>query len=175
VSALFPTPAADFDHPLEMLDDCHDRVRRNCALAGRIAEHLRTRGADEDAAGAARSVLRYFTLAARNHHDDEEKDLFPAMLSAADASERPAVQALVDRLVAEHVALGHLWAAMRTRLELVADGRDAEIPEAQAKEFAAAYERHIQLEEAELLPLAKRLLDPVTLARVGHAMAERRK
>ena len=174
MTSLFPTPTADFEHPLEMLDGCHDRVRRNCALAARIAEHLERRGADEEAAAAARSVLRYFELAARNHHMDEEHDLFPALLSAADAKERPAVQALVDRLLVEHAMLGELWHDMRAHLELVAEGRDARIPEALAREFAAAYERHIAFEEAELLPLAARLLDSATLARIGHSMAERR-
>ena len=31
MTALFPTPAADFDHPIDMLDGCHERILRNCA------------------------------------------------------------------------------------------------------------------------------------------------
>lgn len=174
MSELLRSPVADFDHPIDVLDDCHERVRRNCALAARIAAHLESRGLDEEARTAARSVLRYFGEAARNHHLDEERDLFPALILAADSRSRPAVQALVDRLKAEHVALGQLWDDVRVRLELIAEGRDATIPEELAKEFTDAYERHIVLEESQLLPLARATLTDDALCRLGIAMAERR-
>jgi hemerythrin-like domain-containing protein len=174
MNELLRTPAADFDHPIDLLDGCHERVRRNCALAARISAQLESRGVDEEVRTAARSVLRYFGEAARNHHLDEESDLFPALILAADSDSRPAAQALVDRLKAEHVALGHLWDDMRVRLELIAEGQDATIPEELAKEFTDAYERHIVLEEAELLPLARLSLDDEALSRLGIAMAERR-
>ena len=64
---------------------------------------------------------------------------------------------------------------LRAHLELVAGERDADIEPTQVKEFAAAYERHIRLEEAQLLPLARKLLDVETLGRIGRTMAERRK
>ena len=163
--AILPGPAAGFDHPIDILDGCHERIRRQCTTIARIAEHLAAKGADDEAREAARNVMRYFDTAGANHHRDEEEDLFPALLAAApEASTR----ALVERLQADHVRLDGSWKEMRARLERLAVDAEA------ARAFAASYDRHIALEEAELLPLARRVLDAKALARMGERMAGRR-
>jgi len=48
------------------------------------------------------------------------------------------------------------------------------LPAADVEAFAALYERHIRVEEDELLPMAARLLSDEELARIGRAMRERR-
>lgn len=158
--ALFPTPAAGFDHPLEILDGCHERVRRFSALAVRIAERIASNGFDDEARTAARSVMRYFDEAGPNHHRDEEDDLFPALGDCAPE--------LVERLRAEHRQLEALWREVRAGLEA------GTLAVALAESFTLAYRRHIETEERELLPLARRVLDERTIAKLGRAMAVRR-
>lgn len=171
---LFPTPAADFDHPLDILDGCHERIRRQCATLGKISEHLM---AGRDAAPAqesARAIIRYFDTAGMHHHHDEEEDLFPALEAAAPEAERAAVRELTGRLRQDHVRLDAQWSEMRANLCAIAEGRQWHLDARMAQAFAAAYDRHIATEEAELLPLARRLLDEEATRRMGAHMAERR-
>lgn len=174
MDSLFPTPAAGFDHPIDVLDGCHERILRNCALVERIAAHVATKGPDTEAATAAAGVIRYFETAGANHHRDEEDDLFPALQQYAPSAELNAVYDLIFRLKADHKRLDALWADMRLRLSAVAEGRDGKLDAAVAAAFTAAYQHHIALEEAELLPLARRVLDESLLRALGGRMARRR-
>ena len=61
-------------------------MQRFAALLGRLAEHLGTHGANEDAQVTATSIRRYFNEAAPRHHEDEEVDLFPRRASASTPS-----------------------------------------------------------------------------------------
>jgi len=174
MSELFPSPTAGFDHPIEMLVACHERVRRNCELVQRIAERLEDEGPDEEVRLAAAAVLRYFDVAGRDHHRDEEDDLFPALLAAAPVTSRPGVESLVARLLSDHRNLDRLWSQVRPQLEALSQSRPPSLPPALALAFARAYDDHIAEEEAVLLPLARRLIPTDTIARLGASMAARR-
>ena len=174
MKALFPSPAAGFDHPIDILDGCHERILRNCELVERIAAHVAAKGPDEEARTAAAGVIRYFDTAGANHHRDEEQDLFPALQQYAPSAELNAVFALIFKLRTDHRTLDALWIDMRTRLARIVDGRDGDLPPATAAHFHAAYRHHIALEEAELLPLARRVLEPQVVAALGGRMAARR-
>ena len=164
----------DFDHPIEMLDQCHQRIRRTCDLLVRIAAHIRTHGCDSDARDAAMMVVRFFDTAGANHHRDEEDDLFPALVHYVPSTELNATRCLIFKLRAQHAELDTMWAAMRPLAVAVTAGRDSELTVEMAQSFAAATERHIATEEAELLPLARRVLGEPLLALVGASMARRR-
>lgn len=168
--ALFRTAAADFDHPLEMLAACHDRIEERCDLLERLIGHLRQRGADREAQQAAANVIRYFDTAGENHHEDEEDDLFPRLL----ARDPQAAEALVSRLLAEHRDMRAAWAGLRATLSRIAAGESALLDAGAVERFGTLYRRHIDIEERELLPLAERLLDVNALAATGEAMARRR-
>ena len=174
MDALFPSPAAGFDHPIEILDGCHERIRRNCATIERIAAHLQAAGADADAAIAAKGVVRYFDTAGADHHRDEEDDLFPTLANHVPSLELNAVFALLAKLRADHRRLEALWSDMRRRLASIERGRDGGLTPAIARTFAETYERHIALEESQLLPIARRVLDPALAAALGGRMARRR-
>lgn len=174
MKALRSLPSASFDHPIEILDACHQKILRNCDLVERIAAHVAEKGPDEEARTAAAGVIRYFDTAGANHHRDEEQDLFPALQQYAPSSELNAVFALIFKLRTDHRKLDALWSDMRTRLARIVDGRDGDLPPAVAAHFHAAYLHHISLEEAELLPLARRVLEPRIVAALGGRMAARR-
>lgn len=168
---LFRTAAADFDHPLEMLAACHDRIEERCALLHRLCQHIRDVGVDAQARQAAENVMRYFDTAGENHHLDEEVDLFPLLIEA----DRGACAALVAHLRREHGQMREAWAALRARLLRIAGGESAAALEAEEVErFTTLYRGHIDLEERELLPAAQRLLDAPALTCAGEAMAKRR-
>lgn len=172
----FSSPSASTEAPLEMLAACHGRVEQQCRTLLRLPPHLQAYGADESARQAARAVMRYFDTAAQDHHDDEEQDLFPALLATTTnmTENAPRVRALTQALVADHQRIGGLWRQLRLALAAVAESQSAELSLEQVQEFAAAYRRHIELEEGELLPLAAKLLAPADIGRIGAAMRQRR-
>lgn len=164
----------DFDHPIEMLDQCHQRIRRTCDLLARIAAHIRSHGCDGDARDAALMVVRFFDTAGANHHRDEEEDFFPALVHYVPSAELNAVRCLVFKLRAQHAELDAMWAGLRPFVVAIAAGRESELTVDLAQSFSAATERHIATEEEELLPLARRVLGEPLLARLGVSMARRR-
>lgn len=161
---------ADFDHPLEMLSACHDRIEERCDLLHRLVNHLAAAGCDEQARQAAMSVLRYFDSAGQHHHEDEEQDVFPALRATGEAG---AAQ-LVAKLRAEHAEMGRAWERLRFTLATLAAGTGAGLQADEVKSFTTLYRDHIAHEETELLPLARNLLDESTLRAIGGAMAKRR-
>ena len=164
--------AADFDHPLEMLSACHDRVKDRIDTLERLVAHLPEHGCDEQARQAAANVMRYFDTAGEHHHADEECDLFPA-IERTRAHDAPSV-ALLGRLREEHVRLRGLWQALRPELQSIAAGSSASLDAALIERFGALYRQHIDLEELELLPLAEEVLGESVTATLGGAMARRR-
>jgi len=167
---LFPSPAAGYDAPFEMLSACHGRVRRMLDLLRRLRAHLATHGADAQARQAAADVMRYFDLAAPAHHEDEERHVFPALL-AADAARW---QALVTRLQADHRAMAAQWPVLREALAEVADGRLPPALDAAGEAFAALYAAHLDAEDRQAFPAAAAAASPADQAAMGREMAARR-
>ena len=169
-----PVPGAGFEVPLEMLSACHLRIAHQCSTLRRLVPHLVAHGADEQAGAAAASVIRYFETAARDHHADEEEDLFPALIESMAGSDPVCLRELTRGLAAEHRELEARWRPLRSVLDRVAANEDASLVASDVEAFVQLYERHIEREEIELLPMAARLLSDEELDRIGRAMRERR-
>jgi hemerythrin-like domain-containing protein len=167
-------PAVGFEVPLEMLAACHGRVQHQCETLQRLLAHLRSQGADRSAQEAAHAVVRYFDTAARHHHEDEEQDLFPALLESMAGSDAVCLRELTAALCHDHRLLEQRWAALRQRLSQIAEGGTSTLEVDEVAGFVQLYEQHIAREEAELLPMAARLLSDVELDRIGLAMRTRR-
>lgn len=167
-------PVAGFEVPLEMLAACHGRVQHQCETLLRLVPHIATHGPDQSAQEAAAAVMRYFDTAARHHHEDEEQDLFPALLESMAGSDAVCIHALINALCADHRALESHWATLRLALAQVLAGTSSSLPSATVQAFVGLYSRHIDREQAELLPMAARLLSDTELDRVGLAMRARR-
>lgn len=167
-------PAAGTEAPLEMLSACHGRVERQCATLRRLAAHLETHGADTQARSAAASVMRYFDTSAVHHHEDEEVDLFPALVESMAGSDAVCIRELTEALVQDHRALEIAWRRVRAALERIAAGEAAPLARDEVEALVGLYEGHIEREETELLPMAARLLGEDELARIGRAMRLRR-
>jgi hemerythrin-like domain-containing protein len=167
-------PTVGFEVPLEMLAACHLRVQDQCSTLLRLAQHVAAHGSDRPAREAATAVMRYFDTSARHHHDDEERDLFPALIESMAGSDAVCLRELTAALTAEHRELEARWQAVRALLAQVAAGQAALLAQDEMNSFAQRYERHIAREEAELLPMAQRLLSDAELDRIGLAMRRRR-
>lgn len=170
---MIPLPNLDdasFDKPLALLAACHGRVESQCRLLEKLAQHARRHGGDTDACAAARRILHYFDTAARHHHQDEECDMFP-LLEATAAACAP----LLADLRAQHRVLEGHWAALRPQLQALAAGDGGALLPATVTAFLTAYRAHVAQEDAQLLPLAARLLQPAQLAKLGRSMARRRR
>lgn len=167
-------PAASFEVPLEMLAACHDRIDQQCATLARLQGHLAAHGADSAARDAAARVMRYFDTAARDHHADEEVDLFPALIESMAGSDAVCLRAMTAALTREHRELEQRWRSLRSVLTQVVAGHPAALASNAVADFIGLYQRHIAHEEAELLPMAQRLLSDAELDRIGRAMRERR-
>jgi hemerythrin-like domain-containing protein len=167
-------PTGGFEVPLEMLSACHVRIERQCATLRRLVPHLASYGADEDARTAAANVMRYFDTAAKHHHEDEEKDLFPALIESMAGSDPVCLREMTQGLAAEHRDLEARWQHLRALLEQIVAGHTVPLNSEDVQALAGLYERHIEREEQELLPMAARLLSDEELERIGRAMRERR-
>ncbi len=168
------THGVGFEVPLEMLEACHGRVQQQCELLQRLLGHVREHGADSQALDAAQRIQRYFDTAARDHHADEEQDLFPALLEAMAGSDAVCIRNMMRRVQTEHRELEARWRELREALQALQAGNAAALREALVQDFIAAYTAHIDYEQAEVLPMAERLLDDEQLQRIGRAMRERR-
>lgn len=170
----FSSPAASTEAPLEMLAACHTRIERQCTTLKRLASHLLEHGCDSQARTAAASIVRYFDTAAVHHHADEETDLFPALIESMAGSDAVCIRELTTGLTAEHRTLESQWRRLRRALEKIAAGEPADLPADTLEAFTTGYERHMRVEEDELLPMAARLLGNQDIERIGRAMRIRR-
>ena len=171
--SLLPGRSASFSEPFEMLAACHERIERTLALLQRLRAHLRAHGTDEQARQAARDVLRYFDLAAPQHHRDEELHVFPPLLERGG----PAQAALVQRLRQDHRAMESAWAAARRVLASLAEGtlqRPDGAGDAALDAFTGLYAGHLAAENDLAYPAVLALLDAGQLAAMGREMATRR-
>ena len=159
----FPTPAPGFDQPLELLRACHMKM---LAHAGQLTRLSTMDPADADFQSLRHRVCRYFDESAPLHHEDEERDLFPALLRKDDG-----LKDTICRLNRQHPELEAAWQAIRRALF------EAPLPAelgTRSEAFLQALREHITLEETGILAPAERLLDAESLHRLGKAMARRR-
>jgi len=166
---LFPPAAPDFNDPLGLLRACHERIFQHCDLVVNLAAHLADEGIDQEAREAAAQVHRYFSVAAKHHHQDEEQDLFPRL-----ARQSLKLADLIHQLKQEHVRLDALWDEIAPLLAKPATIEDTEAFQSLAERFADAYREHARRENSELLDMAQHIFSSDELKQIGQAMAERR-
>ena len=166
---FFPPPAPDFSDPLGLLRACHERILRHSDLLVRLAEHIATSGADDEARKTAAAIYRYFTTAGKHHHQDEEQDLFPRL-----ARQSLKLADRVHRLKQEHPALDAIWQELEPLLADLTRVDDMALFAELAARFADAQRRHVTAENKELFDVAQHIFSDRELQDIGKAMAVRR-
>ena len=129
----------------------------------------------EQVAEAASRLALYFGTALPLHEEDEEKTLHLAMAQYAISD----IDALFARLEAEHRTIEAILHRLLPRWRILARTPDVLIGESGvlgegAAALAAAFMPHLEMEENELYPLARRCLPDDVQARMLRAMRGRR-
>jgi pyridoxamine 5'-phosphate oxidase len=166
--------APGFDQPLAVLKHCHDRIRKQLDTLDKLLTHLPQHGADEQARQAASAVLRYFKQAAPLHHEDEEVNLLPTLKITATGEDASVLQQLLPHILAQHEHMAGLWEQLAIELNAIASGEAATLSAEGVNEFKELYLEHMQTEETQIAPMAKRLFSAAQMQAMGNAMQERR-
>jgi hemerythrin-like domain-containing protein len=148
-------PAAPPLPPYEELDRTHHRVLELLDQFDRLLDHLEANGPDTEARTLANEIHGFFTSHARQHHADEERHVFPALLTSGNAELIQHVQ----RLQQDHGWLEEDWLELAPQIEAVGNGYnwyDLSMLRYALPVFRALYEEHIALEESMIYPAAKR-------------------
>jgi hypothetical protein len=126
-----------------------------------------------DSASRASALVAEIDEALGVHLVDEEQDIFPAILAAADSPGRRA-QAfeLVSSLLVEHRELSELWHALRIALLAIGSGVGITLPGGTAADFLLLARRHLDRENLELAEILG-VIDPSRSREIGIAMAHR--
>ncbi len=158
----------------EVLDVCHRQtvftLGKLAALVSRLASH----GPDAQARELAAEILQHFSTTAREHHEDEERHVFPGLL----ASGNPELVQSVLTLQQDHHWLAEDWMALSPQIAAVAcgySGYDLDTLREGVVVFMALSHDHIELEESIVYPQARAKLHPAARTAMNEEMAARRR
>lgn len=166
---LQPQQFATWAEPIEMLYACHSKVKRFCKQLQILPAYLAENGVNQAVKNDVQQILNYFNRSAPLHHEDEEQDFFPILVS-----KKPEAQTAIDELEKQHQTLHHNWALLAQALEDLLAGKQDKIDETLIQQFIAGYDVHIAIEEP-LFEMGRECLDSETLSEMGKIMAARRK
>jgi len=167
------TEATDFSQPIAALKACHVQIRSQCERLSALVTRMKEIGPDEEARRTAADIMRYFDTAARFHHEDEEDDLLPRMMSAATINRGSSLTRLVADIANEHREMERAWTQLRAVLQEITAG-ESPLDALEVDHFVKLNTAHIAVEEANLFPLAEMLLSRGDLAEIATSMAQRR-
>lgn len=150
------TPVVDNAAPIHNFSNCHVGILKRLEALDELPALL------EPAARArkiAEDSLEFFREAIFEHHLEEERELFPAVIASAQPGEELAqVKAMTKRLTDEHRAVEALWKQLEKGLKPVAKGHSTTLDVNELHRLVAEYQAHASYEETEFLPLSEKIL-----------------
>jgi hemerythrin-like domain-containing protein len=156
MSELSEPSSIDSPSPLNNFSDCHVGIIERLRVLDQLPALL---GPAARARLLADEALSFFREAIFEHHLEEERELFPAVLaSAGPGAEWSKVKGMTDRLIDEHRSIEKLWKSLEKGLRQVAKGQDTQLNELDLHRLVAQYQTHAQYEETEFLPLSETIL-----------------
>ena len=142
--------------PLNTFSDCHVGIVRRLRALDELPALLAPAAL---ARAIAEQSLEFFKEAIFEHHLEEERELFPAVMASAEpGAELAQVRAMAARLTEEHRFIERLWRSLERGLKQVAKGQSTTLDVEDLHLLVAEYQRHASFEEAEFLPLAQEIL-----------------
>ncbi len=159
---------------LELLDACHVQTLLALDRLTALMTRLDADGGDADARAVARGLVDFFAATSRQHHQDEERHIFPGLLAGGDAE---IVQAVL-RLQQDHAWLEEDWLELAPQLDAVACGQnwfDIDVLREGVDIFVALSLDHMALEESYIYPAARARLPATERREMGRAMAQRKR
>lgn len=149
-------PPTASDAPLQDFSRCHEGfvtvLEASLGLPEMVATAARSRACAAD-------MLKMFRDRLLAHHDDEERDLFPAVLRVAQpGAEADRARDMVTELVREHREIAQLWKQLEPAVQAVANGYLPRLDATLLHELVRRFNDHVRAEEDEFLPFAHRVL-----------------
>lgn len=158
----------------DTLDACHHEMLQRVGELELLVEQLEQHGIDPQARTSALAIVRFFATTAREHHEDEERHVFPPLVQSGD----PEVVQAVLRLQQDHSWLEEDWLELSPHVQSVAagyNGYDIDVLREGCTIFAALVRDHIALEEAYIYPQARKRMPLNERRDMGREMAARRR
>jgi hemerythrin-like domain-containing protein len=158
----------------DVLDACHRQTLLTLDKLTDLVARLGSSGTDDEARAMAAEIVHFFSTTARQHHEDEERHVFPKMVSNDD----PEVVQAVLRLSQDHNWLEEDWMEISPQVDAVACGLtwyDLDVLREGVEIFAALSRDHIALEESLIYPQARARLRVGERREMGREMAARRR
>lgn len=142
--------------PIENFSHCHDGIISQLKAMADLPDLA---VAAERARQVAEDTRQFFRNVIYNHHDEEERVLFEAVLtSASEGDELTRVKAITDRLTREHRAVEAMYVRLEPELKKMSKGQVCHLDTAAIDILVREYRAHAAFEEAEFLPLSKIIL-----------------
>lgn len=165
---LGPTDPRLLGNPLDFIAEDHLRERQVCADMDRLAATVPPEPELLD------DILNFLTEELPMHLADEEQDLFPMMVRRCAPEDE--IERVISRLQGDH---RHARADTGTLTEALRGARDTQsaidaATRTELLEFSAHARRHLILENAIVLPIARKRLKPRDLNRMRANMMTRR-
>ncbi len=159
-----PQPPVNADEPLSNFSQCHAGILRHLDTFGELPALL---APAQRAREVAEDIVRFFRSAAFEHHQEEERELFPAVLADAQpGEERERVRQMIEALTREHRDIEKQWNALEPGLKKLAKGQPTDIEAQAVAQLVDQYKAHAHFEERDFLPLSEKIL-----SRNSHHMA----
>ncbi len=161
------------DAPLQDFSRCHEGFVTVLETALGLPEMIATAARSRSCAADMLKMFRDRLLA---HHDDEERDLFPAVLRIAQPGEEAErARTMVERLVRDHREIAQLWKQLEPSVQAVANGYLPQLDAALLREMVGRFNEHVRVEEEDFLPFAQQVLarHAEDLAMLGLALHRR--
>ena len=143
------TPISNFSH-------CHEGILAHLKSMGELPAMA---AAAERARVQGEQLRQFFRNVIYNHHEEEERVLFEAVLASAEpGAELERISAITERLTREHRQVEAMYQALEPELKKLGKGQSCHIDAAAVAALVSKYQAHAEFEEAEFLPLSETIL-----------------
>lgn len=142
--------------PIGSFSGCHSGIIAHMDDFARLPALLKPA---EEARSIAARTQQFFRDVVLTHHQEEERELFTAVIASAEGGEESEqVRAIVTRLTSEHRELERCWASLEPQLKKVVRGELDKVDAQAIEQLTADYKAHADYEEQKFLPLAEKIL-----------------
>ena len=154
------------------LDTCHRKTLSMLDDLSSLVTKLAHDGLEPASCARAAKIAAWFSTIVREHHEDEERHVFPALVETG----TPELVQTVLRLQQDHDWLEEMWFDLAPHVLAVANGLrsyDIDALREGVPVLAALSHDHIELEESLIYPQARAHMRSGARCEMGREMAAR--
>jgi len=160
--------SSDNENPLQDFSGCHEGIINNFHQLLRLLVLINETPDSPKIKQIAKKQLNFFKEVVLEHHQEEEQELFTAVMeSAAEGDEADLARKYIKRLVSEHRNLENMWKKIEDDIRRLSKGDAVDLDRATVERLAVEYLAHAEFEEQYFLPLSAKLLSKNDLSALG--------